>query len=123
MSFSIPLPSDDELSDDVLTRLGELPAMNVYRVIANAPRCLVPWSDMVKALYESQIDARYREIAILRQAMQANSAYELHEHQSIALENGITQKEIDVICSSEKVTALSKVENAICDMAAAFGAS
>jgi alkylhydroperoxidase family enzyme len=117
MSFSLPLPSDDGLSPEVVTRLGELPAMNVYRMVANAPRCLIPWSDMVKAIYESQVPVRYREVAILRQATKANSAYELHQHKQVAMENGLTDAEIGVICSDEKVTTLTKVENAICDMA------
>ncbi len=117
MTARLELPKNKELPQDVAERLDALPAINVYRMIANAPSCLIPWTDMVKGLYESKVDIRYREIAILRQAFIAKSDYELHQHRFIAKSNGITEEEIKTICSTGKVTALNEIENAICDMA------
>ena len=117
MIARLKLPNNIDLPQNVAQRLDALPAINVYRMIANAPSCLIPWTDMVKGLYESKVEIRYREIAILRQAFIAKSDYELHQHRFIAQSNGISEEEIKTICSTGKVTGLSEIENVICDMA------
>lgn len=117
MTSRLTLPTNSELPQDVAQRLDQLPPINVYRMIANAPSCLIPWTDMVKGLYESKVAIRYREIAILRQAFMAKSAYELHQHKFIAQSNGLTDEEINMICTAGNVTGLAEVENLICDMA------
>ena len=114
---SLTLPNINNLPTAVQQRLHSLPPINVYRMIANAPQCVIPWTDMVSALYQSSVSIRYREIAILRQASQAKSPYELHQHQFIARANGITQVEINHICDASPVTHLSNVENLLCQMA------
>lgn len=117
MTARLPLPHNDALPSEVAERLNSLPAINVYRMIANAPQCLIPWTDMVKSLYDSKVAIRYREIVILRQAFIADSMYELHQHKFIAKANGITDEEIDIICSEGKVSSLQVIENTLCDMA------
>lgn len=114
--IKLPLPKDSELSDLVVDKLNRLPNINVFRMVANAPQMLTPFVDMVQGLYNSKVDIRLREIAILRQASQAKSEYELHQHKFIASANGITDKEISLICSANKVSKLSELENTICQM-------
>ena len=117
MASRLKLPKDDDLPKSVVERLSSLPPINVYRMIANAPSCLIPWTDMVKGLYESSVAIRYREVAILRQAFIAQSEYELHQHKFIAKSNGLSDDEIKIICSKGKVLGLSDIENLICAMA------
>lgn len=117
MSKVIPLPKNSDLPADVAARLDSLPAINVYRMIANAPSCLIPWTDLIKGLYQSSVDIRLREIAILRQAYKAKSEYELHQHKFIAQGNDISEEEIAMICQPNEVTQLSELENTICKMA------
>lgn len=118
MSFQkFTLPTNAELPQAVVDRLEQLPKINVYRMIANAPQCLIPWTDMVKALYQSKVSIRLREIAILRQAAIARSPYELHQHRFIAKANGISDTEIDLICTATEVTELSELENTVCAFA------
>ena len=105
------------LGDHVVGRLNSLPPINLYRMIANAPQCVIPFADLVKALYASKVPVRLREIAILRQATLAKSDYELHQHKFIASNNGLTKEEIDMICADAKVSGLSEQENLICQMA------
>jgi alkylhydroperoxidase family enzyme len=112
----LPLPTDDELPEDVLRRLRDRPPLSIYRLIATAPQVLIPWTDMVSALYHSTVSARLREIAILRQAACANSKYELHQHGVLALSNGLSEQEVALITSPERVTSLSVSENLVCKM-------
>jgi alkylhydroperoxidase family enzyme len=117
MSKLISFPKDENLPKEVVNRLNSLPAINVYRMIANAPSTLIPWTDMVKGLYDSKVAIRYREIAILRQASRAQSNYELHQHTFIARANGLTGNEINTICGYEKSADLSDKEMLVCKMA------
>lgn len=117
MSISpLPLPDDKELPEKVVQRLHDLPPISIYRLLATAPQFLIPWADMVGAVYESTIPARLREIAILRQAVCAKARYELHQHGLIALSNGLSPEEIALITSPDPVTALSDSENLVCKM-------
>jgi hypothetical protein len=84
MARELPLPKDSDLPEDVLERLRSLPAINIYRMLGHAPQAVIPWADLTKALYQSKLNPRYREIAILRQAHRANAPYEIHKHTSIA---------------------------------------
>src|SRR5438477_12899117 len=99
----LPFPTEEELPEDVVRRLRDRPPLSIYRLIATAPQLLIPWTDLVSALYQSTVPARLREIAILRQAACANSQYELHQHGILALSNGLS-KEIGLITSSQPVT-------------------
>ena len=105
------LPNINDLPATVQQRLNSLPSINVYRMIVSALQCAIPWTDIVSALYQSSVAIRDRKSAILRQASQAKSAYELHQHQFIAQVNGITQDEIDHICEAHPTTNLSTTEN------------
>jgi alkylhydroperoxidase family enzyme len=78
---------------------------------------VIPWTDLTKALYQSKLNPRYREIAILRQAHRAHAPYEIHQHRFIAMNNGITEEELSLILTDDKVRSLSPLENLICQAA------
>jgi hypothetical protein len=60
-------PAEDrELPVDVLKRLESLPPINIYRLLAIVPGSQVPWTDLVDAIYDCELDSRLREIAICR---------------------------------------------------------
>jgi alkylhydroperoxidase family enzyme len=115
MHSPLPFPTE-QLPDAAERRLRERPPINVYRVIANAPQFVVPFTDCVQAVYDSTIPARLREIAIVRQAARAGAGYELHQHTLIGLATGLSEEEIRVLTSPEPVTALSETENLVCAM-------
>jgi alkylhydroperoxidase family enzyme len=112
----LPFPTDEELPEDVVRRLRDRPPISIYRLMATAPQLLIPWADLVSALYQSTVSGRLREIAILRQAKCANSQYELHQHGILALSNGLSKEEMALITSSQPVTTLSAAENLVCRM-------
>src|SRR5207247_4492309 len=112
----LPFPTDEELPEGVVRRLRDRPPISIYRLIATAPQLLIPWTDLVSALSHSTVQARLREIAILRQAACANSLYELHQHGLLARSNGLSKEEVALITSSQPVTTLSSAENLVCRM-------
>jgi alkylhydroperoxidase family enzyme len=86
--MDIALAEDADLPPDVLTRLQPVPPISIYRLLAIVPQSLIPWTDLVGAIYECELDDRLREIAICRQARSARARYELHQHRQIAPHRG-----------------------------------
>jgi alkylhydroperoxidase family enzyme len=114
MMRTVDLPSDEEIPEPALTRLRSLPPLNVYRVLGIVPESVIPWTDMTSAVYQCQLDARLREIAICRQARTANAAYELHQHRFIARNNGVSDAEIEALESESTVESLDLPGNLVC---------
>lgn len=111
---TVDLPGDEEIPEPALSRLRSLPPLNVYRVLGIVPESLVPWADMTAAVYECELDARLREIAICRQAHAADAAYELHQHRFIARNNGVSDEELNALLTERTVESLDPPGNLVC---------
>jgi alkylhydroperoxidase/carboxymuconolactone decarboxylase family protein YurZ len=112
----IPLPEQSEISEEIKTILEKYPPINVYAILAHAPSCCGPWIDLIKGIYATGIDVRLREIAICRIGYLTGSDYELHQHHFIALKNGVTEEEIQIITSEGPVSSLDIDGNFICQV-------
>ena len=111
-------PAEDrDLPPDVLERLKSVPPISIYRLLAIVPQSLIPWTDLVDAIYDCELDDRLREIAICRQARSARAHYELHQHRQIARNNGVSDVELGAIMSEPVVTSLDEHGNLVCQVA------
>jgi len=115
--MDVRLPADSELPPEVVERLQSLPPINIYRMLANVPQSLIPWADLVGALYQCELDDRLREIAICRQARAARASYELHQHRLIARNNGVSDTELESVLGDPVVTSLDDHANLVCQVA------
>jgi alkylhydroperoxidase family enzyme len=86
-------------SDDVRTTLAALPArLNIFLVMAHAETCFRPLVRLGSAILGQQhLDARLRELAILRIANLSSARYEWVQHVPIALSTGVTQPQVDAL--------------------------
>src|SRR5262245_21697387 len=108
-------PADDgDLPADVLDRLRSVPPINIYRLLANVTQAVIPWTDLVAAIYDCELDPRLREIAICRQARTARADYELHQHRLIARNNGVSESELDAVLREPVVSSLDDAANLVC---------
>ena len=114
---TVDLPTDEEIPEAALARLRSLPPINIYRLLGIVPQSVIPWADMTKAVYECELDARLREIAICRQARTANAAYELHQHRFIARNNGVSEAELEALLTESRVESLDAQGNLVCKAA------
>jgi len=114
---SVNLPEDSEIPEPVLQRLRSVPPINIYRLLAIVPQSVVPWTDLVQAVYECELDPRLREIAICRQALTANATYELHQHQLVARNNGVSEAELEAVLRQRPVESLDPSANLVCKVA------
>lgn len=118
MKPHIPLPADETLSSEIKERLSSFPPLNVFRMLANAPASFNSFLDFATSiLFESEFDARKREIAILRVAHVTHSAYEWIQHVSVARMTGVTDEEIERIPCEGAVTTLDEEGNLLCRVA------
>lgn len=115
--MEIEFARDEDLPADVLARLEALPPISIYRLLAIVPQSLIPWTDLIAAIYDCEVDARLREIAICRQARSARAVYELHQHDQIARNNGVTDIELAAVMSEPVVTSLDEQANLVCQAA------
>jgi 4-carboxymuconolactone decarboxylase len=117
VATKIPLPTDDELGPELSELLAKLPPLNVFRMIAGAPRAVRPFMQLGTAVLSTALDARRREIAVLRVAHATGASYERAQHEQLARNVGVTEQEIDAIATQEQVTGLDEECNLICRVA------
>ena len=113
----IPLPTDDELTPEHREILEKVPPLNLFRMVAGTRRGLRPFLQLGGAVLSSSLDARRREIAVLRVAHATNAGYERAQHERLARNAGVTWREIEVIASEEPVSSLDDESNLICRVA------
>jgi AhpD family alkylhydroperoxidase len=114
---AIPLPSDEDLTPEQQALLARLPPLNVFRMVAGAPRALKPFMALGSAVLSSALDARRREIAVLRVAYATNARYEWVQHEQLARNSGVSDSEIAAIGAEQRVTSLDEECNLICRVA------
>jgi len=117
MAARIPLPTDDELTPEHREMLTKVPPLNVFRMVAGTRRGLRPFLQLGAAALSSSMDARRREIAVLRVAHATSAGYERAQHERLARLAGVTEEEIAAIAVEEPVTSLDEEANLICRVA------
>jgi AhpD family alkylhydroperoxidase len=113
----IPLPVDDELTPEHRELLGKVPPLNVFRMVAGTHRGFRPFLQLGGAVLSSSLDARRREIAVLRVAHATGAGYEWAQHERLARNAGVTDQEIGAIATEEPVASLDEEGNLICRVA------
>lgn len=117
MPARIPLPTDDELTPEDREMLGNVPPLNVFRMVAGTRRGLRPFLQLGAAALSSSMDARRREIAVLRVAHATGAGYERTQHERLARLAGVSEEEIAAIAGEEPVASLDQEANLICRVA------
>jgi 4-carboxymuconolactone decarboxylase len=117
MPERIPLPTDDELTPEHREMLAKVPSLNVFRMVAGTRRGLRPFLQLGSAVLSSCLDARRREMAVLRVAHATGASYERVQHERLARNAGVTDQEINAIATEEPVSSLDQEANLICRVA------
>lgn len=118
MAAKIPLPTDAELPPAIAAQLGQLPRLNVLRMMANVPDYFPALVNLIAALFHSDAFApRAREIVVLRVAHITGTTYEWHQNVQFARNVGLTADEIAMIGADGTVTGLDDEGNLLCRVA------
>jgi 4-carboxymuconolactone decarboxylase len=111
----LPYLEDKNASPEVLKILTVRPQLlNVQRMMANAQGIFAVRSKLSNALFtQIKLDARLREIAILRTAKDCRSIYEWTQHVPAAKHVGVTDEQIAAIEKWTEASCFSEIERLV----------
>jgi alkylhydroperoxidase family enzyme len=91
----LPYPDLSQVSDELRATLDTMPPLNIFRMLPHAETLVRGFLQLGGAiLTQATLDARLRELAILRIAVRAPARYEWQQHVPIARACGATDAEI-----------------------------
>jgi AhpD family alkylhydroperoxidase len=91
----LPYVDPAEASPEVRETLEALPPLNIFRTLAHAETCARPALRLGGAILTRQsLDARLRELAILRVARLTGAEYEWVQHVAIGQAVGVTDEQV-----------------------------
>jgi 4-carboxymuconolactone decarboxylase len=100
---------------------GTVGLVNVHRVLANAPEPFAAFINFAHALrFKTSLDPAEREIAILRALHRHCGAYEIAHHRRLGTAAGLTDRELDLACSSADPASLGARRATLAAFADAF---
>ncbi len=118
MTDRLPLPSDDQLPDEVSEVLANLPPLNIFRMLGHAPASFRPFLELGGSILgDEDFDPRLREIAILRVATVTRAGYEWAQHVQLAGNVGVSTEEIEAVGADGPVTSLGDEAALVCRVA------
>lgn len=106
-----PVESVTPTARDFMRRRGEL---NVFRLLAGAPKVFDGWTTMVDAQLDSRtFSPRLRELVILRIAHLQRCAYQIAQHTDVGRAAGISDAEISALSAEGQVPGFAEPENTV----------
>ena len=120
----VPLVRDDDAARaagvfDVFAGMGRLPS-DIFRALANVPGLMMAHSALPRALHDREnCPPRLRELAVLRLAQLAGSAYEWSHHRPMALDAGVTASQAAALAAWRGSPAFASAERLVLSAAEA----
>ncbi|MEW1654301.1 carboxymuconolactone decarboxylase family protein [Streptomyces sp. NPDC093707] len=106
-----PVESVSPAARDFMRRHGEL---NVFRLLAGAPKVFDGWSAMVDTQLGSRtFGPRLRELVVLRTAHLQRCAYQIAQHTSVGRRAGISPAEISALSTEGPVSGFTEPESTV----------
>ncbi len=88
--------------------------LNIHRTLANRPEMLAAfWPFRNFVVHDSCLDARAKEIVILRVAHRAEGDYEWRHHVPLAIAAGVSEAEVAAIAAGPEAAELSDADRAL----------
>jgi 4-carboxymuconolactone decarboxylase len=107
----IGYPDPARLGERTRDLLDKLRQANVFRVLAHAEPALRPLVQLGSALlYEGQLDARLRELVIVRVGHLCGSAYEVYQHEQFAASVGVPAEKIAAVREGPRAAVFTPLE-------------
>jgi 4-carboxymuconolactone decarboxylase len=94
----VPYPDPTTLSPDTQALLGKLPPLNIFRMLAGGDELLRAFARFGNHLLsKASLDPVLREIAIVRVGVLSGASYEVHQHEAISRQLGMSDELIAAI--------------------------
>lgn len=87
----VPYPDPKTLSPETQEVLGKMPPLNIFRMMAGGEGLLRAFTGMGNyLLFKSKLNPILREIAIIRAGVLSKAKYEVHQHERIGRDLGMS---------------------------------
>jgi alkylhydroperoxidase family enzyme len=94
----IPYPDPSTLQADAREALGKLAPLNIFRMMAGGAGLLPAFLKLGNhLLFRTKLDPVLREIAIIRVGVLSKATYEVHQHEKIGRDIGMSESLIRAI--------------------------
>jgi alkylhydroperoxidase family enzyme len=94
------------MSPEVADLLDRVPPLRIFQMLAHAETCIRPFMRFGSAiLTEQALDAKLRELAILRVASLSGAEYEWVQHVPIASAAGVSGAQVDALQAGDTTAA------------------
>jgi alkylhydroperoxidase family enzyme len=110
----VPYPDPGTLSPETQELLGKLPPLNIFRMLAGGDellRAFVRFGNHL--LSKSSLDPVLREIAIVRVGVLSGADYEVHQHEAISRQLGMSDGLIAAIRSGPDDPAFDELQRLV----------
>jgi hypothetical protein len=115
-SVAVPLPSDGDIRAVIGEEYDPDSTLNVIKMFAGTGEFYPVLTGMVRAIFGTpDIDAKHREMIILRAASILDVPYEWQANKVMAANAGLTDAEIEATTSDGPVTGVAPEYALICD--------
>lgn len=111
----LPLEEMPEKTRDMITGgKSQLSAKNINKMVAHAENSARHFMRLGNSLLtQGKLDARLRELAILRIAALCDSRYEWYQHEIIAKQVGVPEEQIEAVMGSIESPVFNDQEKAV----------
>jgi alkylhydroperoxidase family enzyme len=107
-SVLVPLPNDSDIALIIRDAYDPDTALNVVKMMSGTGDLFPALIGMVQAIFgEPDIDAKHREVIILRAASVLNCPYEWQANEQMARNAGLTTAEIEAVAADRPVHGLN----------------
>jgi 4-carboxymuconolactone decarboxylase len=94
----VPYPDPTKLSAETQETFGKMPPLNIFRMMAGGEGLLRAFTRMGNyLLFKSKLNPILREIAIIRAGVLSKAKYEVHQHERIGRDLGMSDALIKAI--------------------------
>ena len=110
----VPYPDPATLSADAKDALGKLAPLNIFRMLAGGQGLLPAFLKLGNyLLFRSKLDPILREIAIIRVGVLSKAKYEVHQHERIGRDLGMSAALIEAMHAGPTHPALDELQKLV----------
>lgn len=110
----VPYPDPSSLQDDVRESLSKLAPLNIFRMLAGGQGLLRAFLKLGNyLLFKSKLDPILREVAIIRVGVLSKASYEVHQHERIGRDLGMSNALIKAMHTGPTDPVLSEMQRLV----------
>ena len=110
----VPYPDPASLEPDVRETLGKMAPLNIFRMLAGGQGLMPAFLKLGNyLLFKSKLNPILREVAIIRAGVLSKAKYEVHQHERIGRDLGMSEALIKAMHVGPSDPALSEMERLV----------